>query len=269
MKNTVYILLAALLFAGCEKSLDLNYNTTDPMLVIEGHATEGLAKARLTYTKNVDDNNPYTVEPNAVVKVTGSDGVSANLPYDKDGWYVATGFPAVPGVTYTFEATVDGTAYTAVSTMPAQVPIAAVDFEFIKIVSEEYLYCKVDFDDAPGVDNYYYAMMYVDDKWYEWDIASDMNQDGKRIQISLDCNKDDGMWGTTPKEALERGNRVKIELRHTDKFTFDYLTAKRLANPRPVNPPVGYSPACLGYFSAYCRDTYEVIYDGEPGNSSE
>lgn len=270
MKRLTILLIASVVMCACEKTLDLKYDSMEPILVIDAQVSTSGIKARMSYSKDVKNNDVEHESSATAVTVNGDDGSSVALSYDVQGWYRApAGAVGKPGVNYTFSAVVEGKTYVAESRMPRAVAIDSVVYRDIKIMGEDHRFACIYFQDTPGEDNYYYYLMYVNQEEegespYEWDIMDDENEDGKQIMALINCSEEEEGAGMNGKDKLEAGDKVRIEFRVVDEFTYKYLTAVRVANPfRPGNPPASYSETCLGYFSAFAEIVFEEIFDGE------
>ena len=99
--NRLYYILPALLLllVSCEREIDIDYRSVEPIYVVEAPVSDDGMKARVSQTQDMDDNNTISDVTDARVIVTGSDGSETILKHQKNGNYQSTA-KGEAGVTY-------------------------------------------------------------------------------------------------------------------------------------------------------------------------
>ena len=101
---------------SCEKEIDVDYRSVEPIYVVEASVSNDGMMARVSLTQDMDDNHTTSDITDANIVVTGSDGSETRLVHKKNGNYQATAKGQV-GVTYQIDVEVEGHHFTSTSTM--------------------------------------------------------------------------------------------------------------------------------------------------------
>ena len=250
----VVLLLAALtLFSvSCTKVIDIDLNSGDPKIVVEGFVTEGetVHTVTITRTLNFDEDQAFPTIDNAIVTITDDQGTTQILTPMGQGKYETAAYLGVSGRTYTITATVDGATFTASSTIPQIVEIDSLyvqTFMFGPTVINTLVPARYD---QAGVANYYQFNIY---------------DNGVRVEgINLmDDQFTDGNYDVQPLFGgeLETGDTAVVEMFGIDKpvYKYFYALAQNTQGATPANPTSNFTGGCLGYFSARTRDVKSVI----------
>jgi hypothetical protein len=246
---TIAILIAAA-FSSCQKVIDVDLNSADPMYVIEGIVIEGnnTHYVQITRSLNFDQEAPFPAVNDAVVTIADDAGNTQVLSLAGDGIYIANNFPAVSGRTYTLTVSAGGNTFTASSTMPQAVAldtILATNYIFgdtIRTVTPV-------FSDPAVIANYYQYKFYINSSYHP-DI---LLQDDQFI---------DGNVNQQPLFAgdLLAHDTVTIELLGIDKPVYKYFFAlQQNSSTTPANPDSNFGKSCLGYFSARTRSVKTIV----------
>jgi len=253
-----------LFIIGCEDVIEVELDSAEPQIVIEGAVT--------------NENSPYTVyisksgdfyEPSIFVKVTGatitisdSRGNSELLTETEDGVYESVSIGGIPGDTYYINANTENKEYKAESTMP----LYHIELDSISIEpstsgrnSENSYDVWLYFQDIPNVKNYCrYRVFHNDNLLGGFPLYNDRLSDGNYIQarVRLDGEEND----------INVGDEFKVELLSIDKANFDYFnTANDVSasgnggfgpgSVAPSNPITNWDNDALGYFGAFTVST--------------
>lgn len=247
------LLLASASFISCEKVIDVDLNSDDPKVVIEGTFTAGETTHNvvITRTMNFDEAAPYPTVDNAVVSVTDNLGNAQVLTFVGNGTYQATAYPVIEGRTYTLTVVADGKTYTAQSTAPGLVPIDdlfVLSFEFGPDTINSLIPLRMD---PAGVKNFYQFNLFNNGERLDGIyLQDDAFTDGIQIQQPLFDNEG----------SYESGDTAFVEMFIIDEPVYNYFFALlQNQTATPANPTSNFTGGCLGYFSARSKDTASVI----------
>ena len=244
-----------LVIISCEKEIDIDYRSVDPIYVVEASVSDDGMKARVSQTQDMDNNNTTSDVANAHIKVTGSDGSETSLSYRNKGLYqsFATG---KAGVTYEIDVEIDGHHYTSSSIMQRRPSINKFHFIWKDIMGQRFLVGELLFQDIPNQDNWYFMHIYRNNIGYRWAVKRDDSNPNKEQQQLFSIASE----GSNDKDMLREGDFLHIELRTIDKRAYDYLYSMQIMNNTGTNPIANFTGGCLGYFSAYSQVTLDYVY---------
>ncbi len=260
------VLLAALLFGGCEDVITVDLKNVEPKLVIEGVISDKELYEGFIITRTVDFYDPNLVKgvPGADIEVSDDQGNTYEVVEHVPGVYQFESF-LIPraGRTYTAAVTIDGVTYTASSTMPAKIRIDSLSTEY-----QEGGGFGTDEDEG------YRLHVYFDDVADRPDYA--------RIRLrsnhstSLNYYLYDGRYsdGNTIDyeyffSVFQPGDNVTAELYTLDRTMYDYfLTLDEVwarednsggfLDATPANPNTNWSNGALGYFGVFAVSTRAI-----------
>lgn len=264
MRAGTYILTALLAFtlASCTKEIDLELDTAEPRLVVEGLLTDNVEP----YTIKLTQTTPYFQQgehyiTGALVMITDNAGNVDTLTYTDAGIYsTLTDRQGVPGNTYTLTVVHDGQTYTGVSTMPMRVELDTVGFVYNEgsTFQEEGYICSANFQEPAGIANYYRIKFYRNDTLqiepFKYFVVDDEFVEGNYIT------------SFTP-YTYQTNDTCKVELLSIDKQYYMFLTALSTQaqatggpfDPIPSNPPSNISNKALGFFGTATRSTKSIV----------
>jgi hypothetical protein len=257
-----FLLLSLLLTVtlSCEKEIDIDYRTVSPLYVAEVELTPGLAKARITTTRAIENNQVTgTYVDNATVTMSMTNGGwTFPLEYKGKGIY-ETSYPTMEGSEYLVDIEIDGDHYTSTSTMLSEPVINSFDFVWMDVMGERILFADLRLMDIPDEHNYYFMHIYRNSVGYRWAVMRDTANPGDELQQLFSCSTERDME-KGDKDALKDGDRIKLEVRSIDKLAYDYLYSLQMMDNTGSNPIQNFSGGLLGYFSAYQSKTLERIF---------
>jgi hypothetical protein len=260
MKNIISIILAALLFTSCEKTVDLEYKGNQSKIIIEGNVTNEAGPYFVKVTKSVSltATGNYPTIDNAVVTISDNAGNSESLTPQGNGLYRTNTLTGVVGRTYTLTVNAESQTYTAQSTMPLQVP-----FDSIKVL--QYVFGgEVQYDIIP---------IYTDPAAKGNNYRFELTANNKLINQHFVQNDDvsNGLINTTKLEIddntleLKAGDSLALKMQCVDKKVGLYYTTLALmgdsgpgGGTTPNNPATNISNGGLGIFSAHTVATKRV-----------
>lgn len=268
MKNYIFPILACLVvLTACQKEIDINFHTVDPLFVIEGRVTNELTEVLITQTKDMDDVPQWEGYADAVVTVTDDSGHAESLSYTYNGWFYSTsGFIGEPGKTYVLTVETGDEVFTSTSTMSGVASLDNFYFRWLEVMNEKVVFCSLVMTDIPDEENYYCYRVYRNGYSYRWGVFHDRGNDGQEITMDIYCmtkkkadeNKEED-WD----DILYEGDQISVELQTIDRRTYDYLYSLELSESTHYNPIDNFTGGCLGYFAAYStvREYTEFSFD--------
>ena len=248
------------LFCSCQKVVNLNLTTVTPQIVIQGELTDSAGPYSITINQTVDfyADNVFPPVSGAIVKISDDVGESDSLIEYSPGIYSTNSLQAIPGRTYTLSVTVQNKNYTAVSTMPMPVKLDSVTFEFTSGFGIQRIDAIANFQDPPGIANYYQFMEYINGKLFNKQvfILDDRLSDGKYISTTL----------RTDSSYIQTGDNLKLKMYSIDEQVYNYFLQLRQSSgtgafnstASPANPTSNITGGALGYFSAHTTQ-YQTV----------
>lgn len=254
IRNVVAIFTIILLTA-CEEVIDIDLNSSDPVLVAEGVIdNESPAWIRLTYTTDYFETEQAKFEQGASVIISDNSGNSETLEYVSDGLYQGVNLIGINNDQYTITIIIDGVEYKASSKLFPPSEILSVSFEKNENQrpgQDESYIITIHFTDDPSTNNYYLFKYWingevetnsyylVDDAYYE--NTGEIEYSPTRL-------------------IFELGDTVMIELYSIDKETYLYYSelndtggGMMGSSSTPYNPKSNFGSAVMGYFAAWTK----------------
>lgn len=267
MKTVLLILgvLAATFVGGCEDVVQVELNSTEPRLVIEGYLSNTTGNFQITRSTDFYNPNDFERVSGALVVVSDETGAADTLQERgilEGVYYFVTDFASVVGGTYYATVTVDGQTFTAATTMMDQIPIDSMAFEyeegnkFVDEGEEEDGYrLHVFFRDTPNKPDYARILLrkhfrrgqFTD--WYSnLYLYNGRLSDGKTVNYSSFF------------KVFQPGEGAEVILLSMEKTMYEYfLTLSEVSatvkgdvfDVTPANPNSNWSGGALGYFGAF------------------
>ena len=243
----------ALLFISCNKEevIQLDLNNAPAQYVIEASITDEARpySVRITTSAALDQTNDFPAVRGALVVISDNAGHTDTLPEKSPGHYeTPEAKPGVSGQTYTLQVWIDGSLFTASSTMPGAVPFQDLRVIRLPFGGDSPLALMPVFNDPPGLGNNYQFVQSNNGKQLpNIFVTDDRNNDGAQVSSLL----------IAPETETRVGDTVSVEMRNIDRATYKYFVALDASNGNgpnasvPANPDNNFEGACLGYFSAY------------------
>jgi len=250
----IYFIPLTLLFTSCTKEIDVDLNTAEPKIVIEGNITNepGPYTVRISKTVNFSESNTYPPVSGALVIISDNSGITDTLSETSPGVYKTSVLAGIPGRTYNLEVIAEGKNFYATSTMPQVVNLDSLAFELFtnkgNSGGKEYLTLPLFTDPAATVNSYRFIQTVngVLDKTYF--VLNDNTFNGLENSQLL----------FNPDAEIKTGDTVSVEFRCIDKTAYDYFytlsqfTTDGPYSTTPTNPPNNITGnVALGIFSAY------------------
>ena len=259
-----YTILFLLLLAGtgCQKVVNLNLQTSASQLVIEGNLADDGQPCQVSLTTSTDYTNTNTFPPvsGATVTLTDNAGGLETLREATPGQYVGRTVLGVPGRAYTLRVETGGTAYVALSTLPAPVvPFEKLSTQ-VSTIGNSTIQAVVDYTDPVGTGNSYLFRQYRNGHLNNTIfLQNDQFTDGKHVSQVLRFQNNT----TTDPNNLNKvvsGDSLQVEMQNIDPNVYEYfrtlnqiLTTNPIITTTPANPKSNFSGGALGYFSAHSK----------------
>lgn len=259
-----FLIVLSILFSSCEKVIDINYNSQNSQLIVEGNITDqtGPYFVKLTQTVNFDEPNSFPQVSGALVTISDETGNTETLAETAPGVYATSAIQGTPGRTYMLQVMANGKKYTAYSKMPASVAIDKIMAVNQVLPMGNKKVVNVKLLDPAGITNFYRFVKIINNKIQSSIYTeSDIKQDGKSLNIAL-LNKKQS------ESDMKTGDTLTIVLQSIDEPVYNYFRTLLQLNgggglinqsTSPANPVSNISNGALGYFNA-CAVTSQTIF---------
>ncbi|HIO72215.1 MAG TPA: DUF4249 domain-containing protein [Flavobacteriales bacterium] len=265
-KPMIFVFLAATLFMACQKVIEIDLNSAEPQVVVEGFVDDGPGpqEIKLTYTANYFDVNEFNSVQGAIVSISDGTGFTEQLTETSKGVYISSSLQGIPGRTYTLDILANGKDFTSSSTMPEHATIDSTNYDYFPktAFTVEGNYVTFYFKEITGKGHNYLFVIYQNGE-----IPEMTNQAGEgpffvfEDEFFNELNFDFQFY---PYPTFP-GDTIVIELVSLDHegFMF-YNTLNATLNSAsggfselPQNPVTNMSDGAIGYFGAVAisRDT--------------
>ena len=270
--NHIWIIaiIISALFMSCEKVIDLDLNSAEPRIVIEGNITSDPGPYQVSITTSGDY---YTAE--GIMPVSGAEVIVVDnlnhadtLSEVSDGKYLTKNLIGESDRTYSIKVVYKDKEYTGSDYLPTKVYIDSLSFEKMefggpgsgnKEKPRFTIYCY--FTDPIETIDYYRFNVSVNDSTISgrmnyYSLSSDQLINGKYVKYAL--------WGV---EAMT-GDTISVRLDCIGFNTYEYFRTLNDAlssggmGSTPYNPISNLSNKALGYFGAYTADLKRIrVYE--------
>ncbi len=254
------LILGIIIFASCQKAIDVDLNKANAVTVIEANYTaeDSTVRVFITETSNFFSGESEPTVDNAVVTITDQAGNSQQVPFASAGWYTLENYIPNYGTTYTMTVLSDGTTYTATCDMLPLIPQQTVFYEYLEpgpFSGDGGYLVALSYFDPIEEGNFVSAILTKNDT-----LLSDLDD----LSL-LDDQFTNGNLVIQPLfvRLFDLGDTVEIEMRTINKKIFDYYTElTSLTDPNsaaPANPDYQWENRALGYFSAHPSSRQSVV----------
>lgn len=257
--NITMIFFWVVVISSCTKEIDVDLNSSNPQVVIEGSITDtpGPYTVKISKTVNFSDANSYPSISGAFVTITDiTASVVDTLLEIGAGRYQTNTLIGIQGHTYKLKVIAEGNQYEATSTMPYKVAFDSLRFIEASApgANNSYLVVPV-YRDPIQIGNSYRFILsvknIVDNSYY---VTNDNVANGIVNQRPILTNGSDN--------EINLGDTVSITMYCIDASTYTYFfTLSQIAGggpgggTTPSNPPNNIiGNKALGIFSAYTTE---------------
>ncbi len=259
--------ISSLALISCEKVVDLDLNTAESRIVIEGNITSEPGPYSVSLTTSGDYYTSEGINPISGASIIIKDelGQSDTLIEMEAGKYLTSLMTGESNMTYTIVVNYNDITYSGAETLPEKVFIDSLSYELMENIGpgsghEEKtsytIFCS--FLDPITTENYYRFIVLVNGKpvggfrnYYY--LASDQLFNGQLVEY--------------PIRGIEAnmGDIVNISLETIGYNTYEYFRTLNDAlssggmGSTPYNPVTNLNNDALGYFGAYTIDMKSVV----------
>ncbi len=259
---------------GCEDVIEVDLNSADPTIVIEGSISDNNSKGIVKITKSTDFYQPgiYEKISDASISINDSEGNSVEFLEISEGVYESLDIIGKSDVEYSIQVIAEGDTYDAVSTMPNKIELDSLLLEEAptRPGKEEdviRLFIHIYFQDQPNIDDYCRFKLYNNGvQLGGFIIYDDRLTDGNYIDYRLILDSEE--------KGIALGDEITVELMSIDKSAFDYYKTANSVNASgsahggpsstsaaPANPITNWSNKALGFFTAYTVSKKSIIIE--------
>ena len=258
------VIFIIFIFTSCEEVINIELNTANPSLVIEGQLfKDSTCLVRLTRTASYfSPEEPMFVENARIILYDGT--IFDELNYSGNGIYTGESIIGTEGKNYQVEIECEGTIYEGISYMPQKTDIISLSYS--KSQSQSVLNpsgktvftitCR--FIDNPDEDNCYMVRFMTDDG---------MAEDSYYLLTEVKAN--DGIINkienviSFSESIFYDGGEIEVQVFSIDKSVYNYFLQlndilfwkRRVMPPTPYNPVSNINNGALGYFAAWAYDS--------------
>jgi hypothetical protein len=260
-KRYLLIILTAFLFASCEEVIDVDLNSVDATLVVEGVIEPGEPVwLQLSYTSDYFSEDETKYEKYATIYLTDDNGNRDTLSYDVDGMYRGSNITGVENTTYTLSIYENNKGYQGTSTLLPATTIENIWFEkssnSLTGEDEDKYNIHVAISNDTQQDNYYLFKFYTN---------GELEDDKYSITNSSYYSDEESLVYKPSSITFEEEDEVKVVVYRIDEDTYNYysqlndiLESGIGSSSTPYNPESNFGEDVLGYFAAWSYDTYET-----------
>ncbi len=251
MKNIFALVAIVALLTSCVDEISMDYNTIDPIPVIEAIADQDGTLVCLSQTRNMDSAPTVSDMSSADIVLTVDGTKSYTFVYLGSGKYFAPYVPQTTDSICHLSVMLDGQTYenTSVITTPPVITDSKLLWEPLwdTRMAMYRLYVLSPSDEV----QYYLYRAYRNNKGYQWGTFTNKgSRDGyseKNILLFAEDALDD------PEEYKDDiffdGDTLSVSVTSIDRQTYDYFESLSLSSRSSANPYCFFSGGALGYFA--------------------
>jgi hypothetical protein len=269
------IMLSTSLLYSCEEVIELDLNSSNPVVVIDGEIrADKYAEVYLSYTSDYFSVEEQEYIEDAIVTLTTSDGLVEQLNYDGKGKYTGSEILGEENTSYELNVEVDNKQLTGSSTIPANIEIKSIAFNEATITRPGFGNTA---DESADSVSYTIEVVFSDDihkeNYYMFEILTN-NEVGEYENILLEDEyfSSDGEIQYEPLMfQFGLNDTVRLTLTSFDKNAYDFYNqlsdvsgtngmSNMMSSGTPYNPGSNMGEDVVGYFAAsVVADTLFII----------
>lgn len=265
LSSKLIFLFVLISITSCTEVINLNINTSDPQIVVEGGIGQGeYAQISLTKSIDLDENDQFPVVENAHITLSNNSGESEILTETKPGFYQSLTLIGKSGKKYFLKIDVNDKIISSESSIPTKVAIdtfSVVNSIYpgggppIGTMRANFYEITVGYKDPAFETNYYRILVFLNGVPVSGNsVFTDKFNNGNNIVNTLIMYN----------EEIKSNDLISVELQCIDKNVYNYfssMTNGRMggSSSNPANPYTNLNGAVLGYFSAFTVERKEFV----------
>jgi hypothetical protein len=255
INSIIYIAVTVFLLTSCEKKIDLDLNTTAPIIVVDGQVTNSStvgSMVKLSYTTKVNSDNSILPLLGANVTIQEDNGVVYSLPEVSNGVYQNASLVGITGKTYHLKIVTNGVTLTSSSKMPIMVNFDSLVVEEFPNFGKTVKVVTPFYNDPKGFGNNYNLLMFKNGRLIKDAFAYDDSFiDGKKVTFPLIYSREE--------DEFKKGDVIDVVMNCIDYNNYKYwfsFTQSSTGSPQavPDNPISNITGNAIGIFGA---NTYQ------------
>jgi len=265
--NSIAILVgivSSLALSSCEKVIDIDLNSSNPVLVAEGKIVkDSTVWVRLSYTTDYFNVEKAVFEENATVVLSNGDNESEILTYSGNGIYKGDLLVGEVGENYTLDITTAKDEYTAQSSLmpPSEIyEIIVTESDLQKPGQTDTTYSlEIKFKDVTAGDDFYMMKFFINGLFDSYALVDD-----KIFLVGDTINY------PVIRKSFYKNDNVVVRLHTVDNETYKYYNQLNDAvsdgmgpggSSTPYNPASNFGENVMGYFAAWSYVSDTVIIE--------
>jgi hypothetical protein len=263
MRKLLLIIPLVLVFASCEKVIDVPLNEADQKVVVEAQLYDIPYESfvKLSKTGSVYDGGGFEKVTGAVVSVSDDMGNSYLFieQAGEPGLYLDTTFIALPSRTYSLNIIDNGNTYTSAATVNSEVTLDSLDYVmqlggFGMDPNDTSFFTFYNLTDNGAEENYYRVITYVNGAFETPYLNDDDLFNGNVFRQPF--------FG----DVFSPGDTLTAYLVSMDEGAYTYfqtLESNQNSGPfsaTPANPVTNIEGGAIGFFGVYMTDNLSVVF---------
>ncbi len=258
--SILYIALLLFSLPGCEKVIDLDLNTTAPIIVVDGQVTNSAtvgSVVKLSYTNKVKSDNSVVPLTGADVTVQEDNGTVYSLPEVSAGIYQNIDLVGVTGKDYHLKVVTNDVTLTSSSTMPVMVNFDSLVVEEFPNFGKTVKVVTPFYNDPKGPGNNYNLFMFKNGKLVKDVFAyDDAFIDGRKVTFPLIYSREN--------DEFKKGDIIEVVMNCIDDANYKYwfsFSQSSTGSPTavPDNPISNIQGNAIGIFGAITYQKRSVV----------
>lgn len=266
MKN-IFIIALVIIFASCEKVINIDLNSSDPQIIVEAVMSDTIsekAEVRLSRSVNFSETNTFPAVANAVVTIMDlTDNKIDTLKESVAGLYKSSKLSGQEGHNYLLTVKTDGKTLTSTATIPRKVKFDSIEVRGQAFFGSINYQLIPKFIDPKGIGDNYRFVLYINGKLKDDilvfnDELVDGNPNGRPLNRGRNSDST---------ENIRIGDRIDLEMHCIDKGVYDYFNTLRArggggpggGGATPANAITNIKGGALGYFAPYTKQRKSAV----------
>ena len=260
--STIVVIASIFVLTSCEKVIEIDLNSSNPVLVAEGQITkDSTVWVKLSYTSDYFNNEEMDFEENASVVLTNGSNDSEILDYLGNGLYKGNILQGKIDENYKLDIKTDKSEYSATSTLmpPGEIyEIVISESEMKRPGQKDTTYSlEIKFRDVSVAEDFYMIKIFINGLLDSYALVDDkIFLIGDTISFPL------------MRKEFYKNDEVIIKLHSVDKDAYRYYNQLNDAvsdgkgpggSSTPYNPYSNFGEKVMGYFVAWSYVSETVV----------